>query len=196
MSSTIYLSIAAGWLRAILRAYFTLAFLLIGFLGTRCLSYRSQRSISSQKQIPVTEMTGWLSGLTLLDAIKSFHGKFPGGYLFGTYMLLCSLFNLISDLAVSGFVQNVTIAGRCNFDTGLVIPSTFQSDGWWSVPPNNGAPYFAVAQAQLKSLQNGGLVGIYWKVNRDLNFRADNLDVACQWNCTGAIQTKLPSLLE
>ncbi len=121
MSSTIFLTFDAGLLRAILRAYFTLAVLLINFLWTRCLSYRSRHCISSQKQIPLTEMTGWLSGLTLLYAIKSFDSKFAGRYLFGTSMFLCSLFNLISDLAVSGFVQNVTIAGRCNFNTGLVF---------------------------------------------------------------------------
>ena len=40
-----------------------------------------------------------------------------------------------------------------------------------------------MAQAQLTSAANGGLVGIYWKVNRDLSFRADTNDVAGQWNC-------------
>jgi hypothetical protein len=99
-------------------------------------------------------------------------------------MVLCMILSLLSDFAVSGLVQTVNVGGRCPFGTGLVIPSTFSSDGWWSVPPYNGAPAFVAANAQVTSASNDGLVGVYWKVNRDPSFRADSQDVAGSWSCT------------
>ena len=98
-------------------------------------------------------------------------------------MIACTVLSLLSDLAVSGLVRSVNIPSRCTFGTGLVVPNAPVSLSWGAVP-NNGAPYFVVAQAQLTSAANGGLVGIYWKANRYLSFRADTNDVAGQWNCT------------
>jgi len=96
-------------------------------------------------------------------------------------MFVCTFLSLVSDIAVSGLVKTVTVPSRCLFGTGLVVPDSNSSIS--SVPPDNGATYSVAAQAQLTSAANGGLVGIYWKANRDLTFRADELDLAGQWNC-------------
>jgi hypothetical protein len=74
------------------------------------------------------------------------------------------------------------------FGTGLVVASSIADipdvSPFWQSPPQDGAPYVVVQQAQVTSAANGGIVGVYWKANRDLTFRADTLDVAGQWNCT------------
>jgi len=98
-------------------------------------------------------------------------------------MIFCTIVTLVSDYAVSGLVETVFVGGRCPFGTGLVISSTLD-EMWWTVPPINGAPYLVVLNAQTTSAANGGLVGVYWKVNRDPNFRADTLDLAGGWSCT------------
>ena len=96
-------------------------------------------------------------------------------------MFVSTVLSQISDLAVTGLVQTVTVPSRCPFGTGLVVPD-FNSP-IDPIPASNGATYSVAAQAQLTSAANGGLVGIYWKANRDLTFRADEEDLAGQWNC-------------
>jgi hypothetical protein len=182
MSLPLLVTIESSNLRLALRAYFTVMFPLFGFLGDKCLAYRAQRNVIARKQVAITSMTGWLTNISLAVAIIGFR-RLPGGLWFGTLMIVSTILSLLSDLAVSGLVQTVNVATRCPFSKGLVVPQSFSPAGFWAIPPNNGAPYFVVAQAQLTSSANGGLVGIYWKVNRDLNFRADTLDVAGQWNC-------------
>ena len=182
MSLPLLLTISSSYLRIGFRIYFTFAFFLIGFLGDKCLASRNQRSLAVRKSVSLTSMTGWLTDMTLLKAIIGFR-RLPGGPWFGMFMIVCTALSLISDFAVTGLVRTVTVPSRCPFGTGLVIPNSSTTLDW-SVVPNNGAPYLVAAQAQITSATNGGLVGIYWKVNRDLNFRADTVDVAGQWNCT------------
>jgi hypothetical protein len=94
-------------------------------------------------------------------------------------MFVCTILSLVSDLAVSGLVRTVTVPSRCPFGTGLVVPHAYSNSSPLFVA-NNGAAYSVAGQAQITSAANGGLVGIYWKANRDLTFRADELDVAGQ----------------
>lgn len=141
MEIPLLLPIKSGYLRIAFRVYFTIAFILIALFGNTCLSLLSQRSLKIGKPRPIALMTGWLSDMPLLAAIVGL----PGGLWFGGSMIVCTILSHVSDLAVSGFVQTVNVATRCPFGTGLVIPTSFSEDGWWSVPPNNGAPYFAVA---------------------------------------------------
>ena len=44
-------------------------------------------------------------------------------------------------------------------------------------------PQFVSMQAQTISQSNGGLIGVYAKANRDLNFSANALDVIGGRNC-------------
>jgi hypothetical protein len=180
MSLSILLDIDSSHLRIALRIYFTLAFLLIGFLADRYLANRNQRRLLARKSIPLDYMTGWLTNMSLLKAMMGFR-RLPGGSWFGMFMFVCTILSLVSDLAVTGLVRAVTVPSRCLFGTGLVVP---QADSNSSVfAANNGAAYSVAGQAQITSAANGGLVGIYWKANRDLTFRADEVDLAGQWNC-------------
>jgi len=181
MSSSILLSITSSYVRFGLRIYFTIAFLIIGFLGDRCLASRSRRRLLHQQQLSLSNMTGWLTDMSMLTAIARFR-RLPGGVLFGLLMLISTILSLTADFAVTGLVRSVNVASRCPFGMGLVIPEFGRNT--WDPVPNNGAPYFAVAQAQLTSAANGGLVGIYWKVNRDMTFSADETDSIGSWNCT------------
>lgn len=187
MSLPLLLAIQSGYVRIAFRVYFTIGFILIGFLANICRARRNHWAIANGTQVPLPAMTGWLTNMSLLTAIWRLR-RMPGGVWLGSLMVVCTVLSYLSDLAVSGLVRTVTVSGRCPFGTGLVV-ATSRADlpdvtGLWEVPPTNGAPFFVVSQAQLTSVANGGLVGIYWKANRDLTFRADTLDVAGQWNCT------------
>lgn len=180
MSLPVFLDIDSSYLRIAFRIYFTLAFLLIGFLADRCLANRNQRKLADRKSIPLTYMTGWLTDASLLIATMGFR-RLPGGSWFGMFMLVCTVLSLVSDLAVTGLVRTVTVPSRCLFGIGLVVPDSNSPIS--SIPANNGATYSVAGQAQITSAANGGLVGIYWKANRDLTFRADEMDLAGQWTC-------------
>lgn len=50
-------------------------------------------------------------------------------------------------------------------------------------PPVNGKPKDVAMNAQSTSIANGGLQGIYWKVNGDPEFSAQAQDVLGGWVC-------------
>lgn len=176
---SLLLNYYSEYVRLALRAYFTVFFLLLGLIGDQCCSCRVKLRLMKERTVPINLMTGWLSGFIPIWTLKTLR-KLPGGWL-GVIMILSSVLALVSDLAVSGLVKTVQVPSRCPFGTGLIIPTTpfVPLTG----PPNNGAPYYAVAQAQLTSQINGGLSGIYWKVNRDPKFRADAEDLVGNWIC-------------
>ena len=100
-------------------------------------------------------------------------------------MILASLLWIASDLAVSGLVVTVDAVGRCPFNTSgvyTVMMENFRPN--ISVEPSPfGGLYQVISQARITSLNNGGLGGIYGKVNGDLGFRADSFDIVGQWKC-------------
>lgn len=98
----------------------------------------------------------------------------------GVLMMLTFCLSLAGDL-VQTTITTVTVHDFCNFGTGLVVsspPSVPQL-----IPPHNGAPYYVVDQAQTVSDLNGGLTGIYAKVNRDHRFSATEKDLLGGWTC-------------
>jgi hypothetical protein len=100
-------------------------------------------------------------------------------------MILASLLGIAGDLAVSGLVVTVSAVSRCPFNTsGPYTVSMLNSrpDITIETAPF-GASYQMISQARLTSLSNGGLGGIYGKVNGDPAFRADTSDVVGQWKC-------------
>jgi hypothetical protein len=191
MALPLLLSIRSSYVRLAFRIYFTITLTIIGLLANMSLGRISRQSIAKARPRPLTSMTGWLSGMPLLFTMIKFR-RLPGGLWFGTSMIFCTVVTLISDYAVSGLVQSVYVGGRCPFGTGLVISATLDEDSW-PVPPINGAPYLVVLNAQTTSAANGGLVGVYWKANRDPSFRADDLDLAGGWICTDEGNTTFPS---
>jgi hypothetical protein len=167
-------------LRVYLRAYFTILFFLLPFAGHRACHNRVKLLLANGRTASITRMTGWLS--TSSAALCLFkQRRLPGGW-FGAVMLLAGILSVLGDLAVSGLVKDFYSPGRCSFGTGVVLPTSNVS--WRSVPSNQQRSYYMVSQAQLTSVQNGGLGGIYWKVNTDPHFRADALDVLGSWTCS------------
>jgi hypothetical protein len=179
----------AAYIRLTLRIYFTIALLLIGFIGDQCCAMRVRLKIARNRQVAIPQMTGWLSGLGTAQAFWSFRTA-PAGWL-GYLMLITSLLWLASDLAVSGLVTTVEIPGRCPFNTeGPISVFTVKHPFVYRGIFNAGPLYDLISQAQTTSIRNGGLDGIYAKVNSDSNFRADPKDVLGQWRCsdTGVIK--------
>jgi hypothetical protein len=99
-------------------------------------------------------------------------------------MLLASLLGVICDLVVSGLVVTVDVVSRCPFNTSGIY--TALSDAHF---PNRvgaesaGVLFNLITQGQGVSRTNGGIDGIFRKVNKDPQFRADEEDIVGQWVC-------------
>jgi hypothetical protein len=180
---------SAAYIRLALRVYFTVVLLLIGFIGDQCCAMRVRLKIARDRRVAIPQMTGWLSGWGTVQAFWSFRTA-PAGWL-GYLMLIASLLWLSSDLAVSGLVTTVEIPGRCPFSTkGPHSVFTVERPFVYRRISSAGPLYDLISQAQITSIRNGGLGGIYAKVNDDPNFRADPKDILGQWRCndTGVIK--------
>ena len=163
--------------RLFFRIYFFVLFVLISLIGAKLLAARTRFKLLRRRNVPVHHMSGWLTSFdSLTSAVKL--RTLPAGWV-GVLMILAFLLNIGSDF-VSAFIQSVDVQDRCVFGTGLVVDPQ-RSLG---LPPWNGSPYTVVSRAQAVSLSNGGLQGIYKKVNKDLNFSADHTDILGGWACT------------
>lgn len=109
----------------------------------------------------------------------------------GLHYAFLSLMWTASDLAVAGLVVTVNVASRCPFNTtGLYTVTQNQAHsgvGTVYVSPF-GPAYRMINQARITSTNNGGLAGICKKVNSDIKFRADSLDVWGRWNCQDTLE--------
>ncbi|KAH6974950.1 hypothetical protein BKA56DRAFT_618475 [Ilyonectria sp. MPI-CAGE-AT-0026] len=178
------LNISSATVRVVLRAYFTIVLLLLGIFGQKCCGKRVQLRIIAGRQFNLTHMTGWLSWAD--TALVAWSQKcIPAGWL-GYVMILSALIWTVSDLAVSGLVVTVSIVTRCPFNTtGIytVTQSQIHSGLTTAQVSPFGPVYRMINQARLTSMNNGGLGGIYKKVNGDNHFRADPRDIWGQWRC-------------
>ncbi|KAL9096560.1 MAG: hypothetical protein Q9165_001047 [Trypethelium subeluteriae] len=129
-----------------------------------------------RQSVPLPLMSNWLSSFDSILAFKTLRTP-PGGWL-GILMVIAYLLNLGADFA-SAFIQSIPVHDRCQFGTGLVL-----SDTSMALVPWNGAPYAVATSAQSRSLTNGGLKGVYAKINRDPRFSADAADILGAWSCT------------
>ena len=165
--------------RLFFRLYFSVVVLATNAVGTRCskavVNYRLQQS----KEVPLPRMTGWLQSAQVFTATWRMR-SLPGSWL-GLMTMLVVLLGLASDF-VTTTVASISVQGHCTFGTGLVL-GVPPSDQPLAIPPHNGAPYVVAAQAQQFSQVNGGLVGIYKKINRDTSFSANTDDVLGAWEC-------------
>lgn len=182
MVRQLLLDAEAAHVRLALRFYFTVIFLVVAFLGDKCCSNRIKVRLYKHQLVPLNQMTGWLSGTRLVTAMMSF-GATPAGWL-GLVMLLVSVLSLVCDLTVSALVVTTHAPGRCQFNTtgGYAVLSNVVFDLY--IGTNTAGPlYDMVTQAQAISLRNGGVSGIYVKVNNDQNFRPDEHDIVGSWLC-------------
>jgi len=174
-------------LRVYLRAYFTILFILLPLVGDQTCHALVKYFLAIGRNVPVTATTGWVSTSSAAHWLLK-RRCLPAGW-FGVVMLLAGILNTLSDFAVSGYVKNIYLPGRCQFNTGVVLPSSPVS--WRSVPSNQQRSYTVVSQAQITSARNGGLVGIFAKADTNPLFSADNLDVVGGWRCSESGDRKL-----
>lgn len=165
-----------------LRVYFTLILILIGFIGDWCCALRVRLRLHRLQVVELPQMTGWLSGSRFAYAVASLRAA-PAGWL-SLVMLLVTVLGFVSDLAVSGLVVSTQVVDRCHFNTTGVYSTLSDDDfGLKMGVANAGVLYDLVLGAQATSQLNGGIDGIYQKVNSDLTFRAQKRDTVGQWEC-------------
>jgi hypothetical protein len=177
------IDLPSAYVRLALRAYFTALFLVLGFLGDRCCAQRAKLLLYRRRRVKITQMTGWLGGTNAALALTILRAS-PAGFL-GVAMIFASLLGITCDLAVSGLVVTTSVISRCPFNTTgpyTVLTVTPFSNVYTEVP-SAGGTYNLITQAQATSQRNGGLDGIYRKVNTDLNFRAASEDIVGSWIC-------------
>jgi hypothetical protein len=177
------INLASAHVRLALRAYFTALFLLLGFFGDRCCLQRAKLLLYRRRRVKISQMTGWLSGTHAALALTTLRAS-PAGLL-GVAMIFASVLGIVCDLAVSGLVVTTTVISRCPFNTTgpytvLTVKPFFNV---YTEVPSAGGTYNLITQAQATSQRNGGLDGIYRKVNADLNFRAASEDIVGSWIC-------------
>ena len=176
---------ASAYVRLALRAYFTVLFVLLGLVGDRCCLQRSKLSLYRCHRINITNMTGWLSGARAAAALATFRGN-PAALL-QTLMIVASVLGLLCDLAVSGLVTTTEIVARCHFNTSgpyTALSTLPFAPIFMSLAPQ-GYTYNLITQAQGTSVRNGGLDGVYKKINGDPSFRAASEDIIARWKCQG-----------
>ena len=171
----ILLNYPASNVRLFFRIFFNVASALITIVGNECLTSRARVKLARGHAVPLPQLTSWLSSYTALSAWQKLRAL-PGGWLY-PLMIFAYLLHLGSDYTTA-LLPTVSVRDRCNFGTGLVVSSNIMG-----LVPWNGRPYTVVAQAQVTSLLNSGLQGVYRKVNRALDFSADASDMLGQWQC-------------
>ena len=176
-----YLHFESAKLRAILRVYLTILFLIFATLARQyCITRGKLRILTTGGPIKVAFFTGWLPATTAIE--YWFRMRSPPAGWFGIVMVLIPLLALLSDISVAGLVTTTALPGRCSFATGVVIPA--KPVDWRSVPGNQQRASWMIRDAHDTSRRNGGQTGIYWKANRDTTFRADSKDVIGGWKCS------------
>jgi hypothetical protein len=132
-----------------------------------------------ESQARISMMTGWLNAIS---AVKMWiaQKRLPAGF-FGVLMIVAEVMSFSSDLLVSGLVEPTEVPGRCSFGRGIVLPE--KPVDYDSIPTALGSLYAMATQAQAANEKNGGLPGLYKKLNEAPNFRAESQDVVGYWNC-------------
>jgi hypothetical protein len=99
-------------------------------------------------------------------------------------MIVASFLGVACDLAVSGLVVTTDVVSRCPFNTtGIytVLSKAPLPDRMFAT--TTGPLFNIITQAQATSRLNGGVDGIFKKVNTDSNFRPDSQDIVGRWVC-------------
>lgn len=178
----VHINLSSAYVRLALRAYFTVFLLLLGFLGDRCCAKRVKLRLYRHQRVGISQMTGWLTGAQAAMAWMTMRVS-SAGWL-GPVMILASLLSIGCDLAVSGLVVSVDVVSRCPFNTtGMYSAIANTPIPARTLVESAGTLFNIVTQAQSTSLLNGGLDGIFRKVNTDIKFRADTEDIFGQWEC-------------
>ena len=183
----------------VVRPVFTIAFFLltwlIGFIAAFFLSWRNQSKLlhGRKKAIPLNHLSSWLSEPDALWYLW-YTRRLPGGR-YGLLMVSTGLFTLLSHIFVGLYITSTATADRCTFIQGIVLET-------WNVstlPASQWPAADMAVNAQIYSVRNGGLTGIYEKVNADSasladpQFAARSEDVIGGWTCTSTGSQDFPS---
>ncbi len=177
---SLVVGIDSAHLRLCMRAYFTILFFLLPFIGDQICRLRARRLLDKEGA-PLVVMTGWPSISLVAEWLVKLR-QLPGGWI-GALVVLTAGLSFASDFAVSGLVKTVDFPSRCQFNEGVVIPPQSQVT-WRSIVNPQQLAYRMASQAQTTSLRNGGRRGIFPKINADLRFRADETDYLGGWSCS------------
>jgi hypothetical protein len=173
----------SAYARLGLRVLFNVLLLLFGRIGDRCCKDNAKLRILRKESLDLTHFTGWPHGSSAAWVIFKIK-KFPVGWL-GGIMILAGMMWTTADLAISGLVVTINVPDRCTFNTsGLYEVLYNQPYNNYITPYNYGNLFNLIIGAQATSQSNGGIDGIYQKVNNDKTFRADTQDIVGKWNCS------------
>jgi hypothetical protein len=179
----ILLNFPSSHVRLALRIYFNVILPFLGVVGDQCCRKRTQLKLLRGSNIDVTQTTGWLRGTTAVYVLYALR-RSPAGWL-GVIMILSGVMWLLADLVVSGFVVTVNVVDRCPFNTTSYVVIGIPDEN--KIGPfstgNVGAPWDIITRAVETNQINGGMDGIFHKVNTDLSFRADEQDLIGGWQC-------------
>ena len=174
----------------VVRPVFTIAFFLltwlIGLFAAFFLSWRNQSKLLSgrSKPIPLNHLSSWLSEPDALWYLF-YTRRLPGGR-YGLLMISTGLFTLVSHVFVGLYITSTLTADRCTFVQGLILDGLNVT----TLPQSQWPAADMAINAQIYSNRNGGLTGIYDKVNTDAaafadpQFAARPQDVTGNWKCT------------
>ena len=181
----ILLDFPSSHVRLVLRVYFNIVLPLLGLVGDQCCKKRAQFKLLQGRRLDVTQTTGWLSGAGAASVMFALR-RIPAGWL-GLIMISSSILWLAADLVTSGFVVTVDVVDRCPFITTSYVVVGHKDSGVHHIGPYStgsiGAPFDIITRAVENSKNNGGLNGIFHKVNTDPSFRADEHDLIGGWHC-------------
>ena len=146
-----------------MRVYWTTLFFLIPLVGGQICRLRARRLLGKEGA-SLAVMTGWPSFSLVAEWLIRLR-QLPGGWI-GALVVLTTILSSASGLA---------FPTRCQFNEGVVLPPQ-SSVTWRSVVSPQQLAYRIALQARATSLKNGGMRGIFPKVNADVRFRADETD--------------------
>lgn len=109
-----YVDFDSSNVRLIIRAYFIISSVILGFIGGECCKNAVKMDLYRGNKVQLSRMTGWVSGFTFAASIWDLR-KLPGGVFMGIVMFIGILIAPVADLAVSAFVSSVQVQSRCEF---------------------------------------------------------------------------------
>lgn len=158
---------------------------LITIIGSLYLKRSAQRILLQKKNgknetVPVKDLVSWLPLGTVASYIWRVR-KFPGGIV-GTLMIWTGIFSLAHQYFTNSFIASQSILGNCPFESGVV---TTYNKGATQVPASDWPPARIVYEAYLAVQRNGGVSGIYDKIDQNTtHFWPQRSDLLGYWNCT------------
>ena len=106
--------------------------------------------------------------------------EFPGGIWFAP-MALTLLSGTLANVLIAAYTTGVAVNSICG---GQILMATANASVNWTDAQSALLPSYANAlQAQIYSMANGGLPGVYRAAPVDPMFRATENDVAGSWDC-------------